>query len=502
MKFHKVSLLVLITCSISVLVACAVFMLGQPQNSLSRQNDAFFYAAEARAQATGIPIATPIFSTLTSSPSNLYFLYTKIQGLFVPESSDWKVLLERLRLFQVVMAGLLAAIIFVCAYDLSRKPLVALVGSLAAITTSLLFRITPDRPEAVTAILFLLFSWGLIRRNYYLVALTAFCFPLMYSVSFVLLVPAAIYALAAAVKGGVKGLRHEFCICLTAVVATIAGIAVHPQALNYLFNGSWLNLYVLSHAGKIPEASELLPVILTVYEWAWIGIFALTIALLVYYVYKNRSIALLQTRTIFLTLLVFFLAALYLYSMRFANFFFPIFGVWIAHTAVSTVVTSRRILFSYLVLVFGISLTALYFGMSLNYKEFNNYLPLDLYQNTAIHLSLHPGLVVNRFDTYAPLIFFHPQAQLTSGRANVFMHAYSADVYSLYFGLGKYPAEVIMKVLGARYFLDDGRNKQLSKYLATNKCLFVSYEDPAHPQMKLFEILPACKEVLPNNKDQ
>ena len=139
-------------------------------------------------------------------------------------------------------------------------------------------------------ILFLIFVWALVRRSFVIVACIAFIFPLMYSVSIILLAPSILYVIAAMIFGGRDALNQEAPLFLTAFLATVLGIAVHPAPIDYLYNGTWLNLGVFLHVGRIIEASELSAPALTLYEWTWIIVLLGAVASYVYYIYRHRTI--------------------------------------------------------------------------------------------------------------------------------------------------------------------------------------------------------------------
>ena len=482
----------LIATLFAFLVGGFIFYIGKPDQSLVRQNDAYFYAAEARAHVTQVPITPPVFSTLFTAPANIYFSYTWLQSLLVPHNGDWYTSLERLRLFEVFVAGLLAFLVFLVAYDISGSILAASLGTIVAMEIPILFRIALDRPEGLIAIFFLLMVWALIRRKFLMVAILAFAFPLTYSVSIVLLAPAFIYSVSAFLHGGRKALASEIPLTLVAFLSTCVGILAHPAPINYFLNGTWLHLNVFFDVGGLVQAAEMSAPKLVLFEWCWILIFAFTSFLYMRFVYK-KSFSALSFPAVFLTTLTFFLGFMYLHSLRFSNYFFPIFGLWVASTLGSGFIASRRASVAYKVGIVLVLFLAFLVGVRPQYQSMNNQPPLDYYKNTAEFLSKHPGVVVNRFDTYAPIIFFYPQAQLTSGRDNVFMAAYDRDLYNFYFKMGIFPPEVIMQGFKATYLLDDGRNARFTKYLGSSKCITATYIDPKYPQVKLYSAIPKCK---------
>ena len=142
-------------------------------------------------------------------------------------------------------------------------------------------------------------------------------------------------------------------------------------------------------------------------------------------------------------MLTIFLALLYLHSMRFANYFFPVFGVFLAIAMVEHAVPFIRS-WGFKAAVILLSLAGLYVGATDAYAQINSQLPQDAYQGVALYLSGNQGIVLNRFDTYAPIIFFNPSARLTSGRANVYLAAYDPLLYDSYFSLGSRSPETVM----------------------------------------------------------
>lgn len=498
-QFSKYFKIVFVGAMLAILVGVAVYQIGAPAQSLSRQNDGFFYAAEARAAAQGTEIAPPVFSTFRSKPTNLYIGYTSLLRLFVPHTDDWHALLENMRLVEVALACVLGFVIFVSAYSISGSMLASLLAFIVAFSPSLLFRITLDRPDCLVAIIFVLFLWAIIKRNYYATAVLAFCLPLTYSISFVLLIPAVVFVAAESIHSGRDGLRNAAPFFLTALLATIVGIFVHPQSLNYLYNGTVLNIVVLAGGGILKEASELDPIRFGIQQAPWILTLVGIIAAYLVYI-KRKSIQIVSPDSMFLCLLSVLFAIMYIHTARFSTYFFPILGLLVAVACRDSEHLRPKLLSAIKCIAVLFFAGVLYVGIAQVYDVMSAYMPTDLYKNSADYLAQHPGMVLVRFDQYAPIIFFNPTALLSSGRANIFMQGYSTEITHMYIliGSGQVPFSVGLHALGATYFLDDGQNHILTAALSKDDCLSVRYTDPTYPQMKLYA-LKNCSELGTQN---
>ncbi len=424
-------------------------------------DDPFFHARMSHSLWHGEEVTMPRLSTQHDHTSNLYFLYHAAMSPFVGhcETSDFKCIITGSQIFHSLIVGLFAVFSYLVFQRVLRRGKVKnseilallLVVLMVLVSRQYLHRFLMERPIIWSLGFTAVYIYALVRKKDYWIFFIPLAYVFSYSVTFMILIPAFVYAFSGIFAG-----KQEFRYGLRTLGLTLgglaAGIILRPDSYNYLLNayGShFLSIYQsLTSHNSVSVPGEFKPVIgELIYSyniWYWIFLF-----LFVYLLVKafrterahaeRRNLIFLNGATLFFTLLfpIFFRAIDYL---LFIGFFSLAYNI--AHY--SSLRDDRSLLNmflgkgKYLIAISILAVLSLSFVLVRPIKNVTSDEYLHKYFNMeytditeAIRKDYTPGELVFTpgFGVYAKLIFYDPGITYPMGMDSSFTRLYDEQVF-------------------------------------------------------------------------
>ena len=554
---------------ILVVLALAIFLAGgaffYSINALSSDtmfpDDVFYHVAHARSYLTGEALSYPIYSMFSEKPADLYLGYHYLMALFIgsgealPEAMLWRV-----QVMQSVLAGIFLSLFFLVSSEFMRFALkvpprtarwLGLLTTVLLVTfsASFMFRLFIVRPHIISSLFFLLAFLFSVKRWHLPLFLTSILFPLLYPLSFLVLIPPLIIAFCDLLGSGFRPKSLSFLSPFLIALGGLAiGIVLHPDSLNYLYNGYFATVVTLltSKLGITMEGREISSPLLSLYDLSWlIPLIAAWGAILVRFM---RHPSFTKTLSLPLAALLVMVSSLFILQMFFARtseYFFPFWAllvvfvfasiyrvgvsVWLNGEGGNTkpsghsiravledmhsdIIRNKKLLSFLLILVFLFQLSGIWLFLARTRMTQSG---SDRYTAAAHFIADDsPGgsiVFTQYFHQYPPLVFFNPSDRYIMGMASVYTYLYNRELYWQYLHVIKGEAiclskkcrgegadlyETLRTAFGASYvFIDTeragGKEKATPEFIALldNDTRFKKvFVDEKYPSVMLYKL--------------
>lgn len=525
-------------------------------------DDIFYHMAHAVSYLNGTSgsFDYPVYSTFSTMPVDSYYLYHKLMALFITgfNGINFEYLITRIKFMYCLMIGLYFAGIYLVSAAVARSIFNCSKKTgriLGLVTTSLLYSIaiTFDlrlillRPLIVPSFLVILSFLFIIRRWTWPMFLISFILPFFYSLTPVMLLVPIFYGFTVFVHSGFKShfwnVAGPFLVMLSGL---ILGTLLHPNALNYVYNGSFVNLMVIlgRFNGMTPEGGELNSATLMLNDFLWFLPYILCLAFYIYKFLKYKTLEkTISPNKLFLLLSTSFLFVLFMEINRTSEYLFPLLIMFIVFTfydmilegldelkspkvaddgnliysirkfvcSLSDLLFSNRkylkILFTILLIIFPLITT-----FSLTELSLKLITPDDKHKAAAdfIHADSKAGDIVftQVFHNYTQLVFYNNFDRYIMGTGSAYTYEYDKSLYFLWYHIvkggnicpeikcdGKKSLDaysVIKDVFKAQYvFLELGNESKpwkLAERLSSDPRFKKVFQDKKYPDVVVYKI--------------
>lgn len=464
--------------------------LAYPQ--FSSFDDPPYHLTHSISYLSGTMWQNPVFSTMSTRPVDLYYLYHLSLGYFIDffgfNTENYLSLIVATKIYHSILSALFFTAFFLIARnvlvfegaELNKRTI--LLSSLLAvlflffIVPSFTFRLFMYRPHIIAMILVLASAYFSYRRSLLGVGIVSFFMPFFYSLALFVLIPPFIHGVASVLyqdnlrKSDLLKLPQyygikKFKLFLFASVALIAGIIARPDSLNYVFNGFYVQLMAIynNFFRGIDNVSEFVAPVTDAYMLAFVFI-----AVCFFYYTKIREVGLRQALKferfyLFAVSQVFFILLILIY--RALEYAVPAVGLFLAAVFTGSILPALKRLYAgefdyvfssavlkelasmgkhflnvisrhkkILILAFwlmiGFNFISVIAGFAASLRQEP---PADLYKKASEFMRDHSqkGDIVfqQRFDMYPRLIFFNQKNRYIAGMAETFTYAYDPAIF-------------------------------------------------------------------------
>ena len=456
-------------------------------SQMSSPDEPAYNIAHALSYKTGEVWQYPVYSTMTTHPADLYYLYHVLLSKFFIgfDGANYEVLVAGLKIFHALLVALIFTLFYVFVRSVfltesdgvtrERATRYALVGTFFLFFASQIFigRMYLPRPFHF-AVLFLFCSFFFsMRRHHVPLFIFSFLMPWFYSVSFLVLIPPFLYLFAAkfynrSARLPVPGVYTPL---LVSVGGLIAGIITRPDSLNYLYNGSYLTVVSIFNffGGVLPEGMELAPPGWHAPDFLTLLIFALICFVYTVRIRGSRHVDEVIDFPTFYALAVAFVFGLLMTGISRAGEYTALFllfaivrvigrsgipivekltaGGYGRNASSPVLIELLRAAREVCLFMFGPKgvFAKIFYAICIVFfvgtaVRFNIFLrdqpPLDLYRGAAEYMQKHSarGDIVfqQRFDMYPRLVFYNTHNRYIAGFGNTFSYAYNRGLFRLW----------------------------------------------------------------------
>lgn len=230
-------------------------------------DDPYYHVSHAHAYWSNTSIEYPSFSTLSTRPVDLWFLYHVLMApfTFLFNGTNHEVLVLGSKFYHAFLASLFALLLYFTAKSYADKvrPLylkqmnlsgaslagilsphiIGVCSVMALIAVSDLFSariFVLTRPHVLMIILTLLAAWSIISGRLWLLFLASALAPLSYSFSLLVFTPAlALFLSSLIIELSWSSVQRALVPLLITAAGITLGVFLHPGSENYLFN-AWM----------------------------------------------------------------------------------------------------------------------------------------------------------------------------------------------------------------------------------------------------------------------
>ncbi len=445
-------------CLVFIAFAALFLVISFAGPSLASPFDPYYHLKHAQTYWSGEDMNMPVFSTMNSPGADLYVGYHLLIAPFTYffNGSNYQALINGFKVFHAAAAALLFFAFYLIFKSILRDYVKKIKHSdavkIALLATLFLFLISPgftsrmlyQRPHVISTILLLLAFYFTLTKKHWLLFLTAAVSPLLYSISFVVLIPAFFYAACYHLYYRTPRLNYRVHAPLIyALLGLAAGIWLHPHSLHYIYNAYFVHILAVIRVYTEPmslEGAELYAARNLHHEIAWL------VALLFFFVhlYYARFIdkkmpcrVRMSFPKFYLLGLTLFFFILGIFIQRAIEYLIPFAVLLLAWAAADDLAPLIRKIVPpprYLLLL---PLAVFFLVETAYYSESIGSLPAyDQTRSAAefIKNNSSPGDTVfhRRFSDYPRLVFFNSQNRYIMGMGAVFTYVHSPRKYLLY----------------------------------------------------------------------
>lgn len=450
--YHQVALLVFIFFLFLFLI------INFSATPLASPDDTYYHIKHAQTYWSGEKMNMPVFSSLDYPGADLYLGYHLLLApfTFAFNGSNYTALLAGSKIFHSIAVALIFTTFYLIARQLLQDhtkqnyaayfSFLALAGTFFLFIGSLNFtnRLLFQRPHVISITLLLLGFYFTIKKKYRWLFLVSASFPLLYSVSFIILIPPLIYAICWHLYNRTWHLAKQAYFPLIVTLLGLAlGILLHPDSLHYLYNAYYVHLLAIInlYLHATIEGSELYAARKLHIELLWLIPYLTILSYVTYGYFMDKKFPRIITFTFekfylsALTLFFFILAIIIQRAIEYLIPFVSLFLVWVTSEDLLPVIKKKYLLSMRAIFIIATSAYFIFVATHFIWQT-KSLPPYDRYKNAArfIQENSAPGSIIftQAFSNYPQLVFFNNYNRYVMGMGSIFTYVNRPDLYWLY----------------------------------------------------------------------
>ncbi len=520
-------------------------------DSLVYNDDGYLHLRRSWVQSQGESYKPPVYSSFSTHPVDLYFLYHMGMVPFFADydgGKDYGPLIQGMKIYHSILVAIFLTAFCAILYSLLKEKI---NNKQSAITVSVfftfillfssntfLFRILIERPQVLGQILGICVIYSIIKKKPLFLFSTLFLAPFFFSATFILLIPPIIYlAYIWLIEKSWKDSWRPLAISLLGLAA---GIVLRPDSFAYFYNGYVMHVMSLFNAlflsGHVNVPAEFLPrangFVAEIWQVFIHPLIALALILKVFSIKNKRY----DTTIGYLSLLTIFYFLLNVFVSRAIEYFLPTAFMLLALLPLVYIDDLKSLLLRFnnyfkklspynvwfiragLLAVFCL-LIFVRINFYKDYMENNAFASEMTYSGLSKYLETNATpedlIYMENFGAYPMLYFFNPYLSYTVGIDLTSIYTYDPKIFwyinHIIFdkeetcpkfeckkGEDKDTYEVFRDVLRVKYIVintnEESKTKEkpygLNVYLKKDTRYQLVFQDPKFENMKVYELMP------------